>query len=121
MIYCIPKKNYPKKGQHNEEIVYKDQNDFEWKIARIENGFIIGYFGDDYFSPNSFECELEEGITFRINNTRCILIQDTNFDTFVHFRTILNQGFTDDIWDVFEELFTERLQINSERLECEVL
>ncbi|MES3018191.1 MAG: hypothetical protein V4721_10450 [Bacteroidota bacterium] len=121
MIYAIPNDNYPKTDQFTEEIIYKDENDFEWRIARIVNGFIVKYFGDVYFSPTTFECELKTGKTVRIKNTLCIFFKETDFDTFYHVREVIKKGYTDDIWDTFEELFTDRLNENKDVLESEVI
>lgn len=119
MIYCIPSKDYPNKEQFIEELEYKDENDFIWKIARIENGFIIKYFGDEYFKDNTFECELLSGNWISINNTNCIFFKDADFDAFCEMRDILKNGYTDDIWDTLNDFFTERFNQNEDILECE--
>lgn len=119
MIYCIPPENYPKQGFFIEEFSYRDENDFEWKIARVENGFIVKYFGDDYFKDKYFSCELKNGSWVTINNTNCIFFKDESFDAFYEMRNILKNGYTDDIWETFEELFTERFEHSSDFLECE--
>ena len=49
MIYCLDPKMYPAPDQLIEEISYRDENDFEWKIARVQNGFFVKYLGDEYF------------------------------------------------------------------------
>jgi hypothetical protein len=36
MIYAVTPQKYPQ--NFIEEIKYKDENDFEWRIARVENG-----------------------------------------------------------------------------------
>ena len=48
MIYCLKPELYPTPEQTLEEISYRDENDFEWKIARVENEFSAMYFGKDY-------------------------------------------------------------------------
>jgi len=41
MIYCVAPELYPKEEHRLEELVYKDQNNFEWRIARIKSGLMI--------------------------------------------------------------------------------
>ena len=121
MIYCVPIEQYPKEGMFIEELSYKDENDFEWKIARIENGFMVRYFGDEYFKENTFECELSNGEWVRVKNTNCIFFQDVDFETFCEVRNIIKIGYTDDIWETFEELFTERFEHDRGMLESEMV
>jgi hypothetical protein len=121
MIYCVDAKIYPKEGQFIEELKYKDENDFEWRICRIKNGFMVRYFGDEYFKDNTFSFELSNGKIIRINNTNCIFFNDTNFDTFCEVRTILKNGFTDDIWEVFEDLLRTRFEHDEGFLESEIV
>jgi hypothetical protein len=117
----MPLDDYPSKEQFVEEITYEDKNGFEWRIARVENGFIVAYFGASYFSPKTFECQIHQRKRKRIKNTNCVFVQNTDFDTFCHFRNILQAGYTDTIWETFEEFFTERLRQNDDILECEVV
>ena len=121
MIYCVPIENYPKNGQFIEEHTYKDENDFEWRVARIKNGFMVRYFGTPYFQDNRFDCDLPNGQNIQIKNTNCIFFQDTGFETFYHVRQILQNGYTDDIWETFTELFTERFEHDLGLLESEML
>lgn len=121
MIYCIAPENYPKPGFFIEEFSYQDENDFQWKIARVENGFIVKYFGPDYFKDKYFSCELNNGKSVMINNTNCIFFQDGSFEAFYDMRTILKNGYTDDIWECFEEFFTERFEHSSDILESEIV
>lgn len=121
MIYAIPIEKYPKEGQFIEELKYHDENDFEWRLARVMNGVMIRYFGDSYFKENTFECELNTGETIRVKNTNCIFVQDETFDTFFNIRNILKTGYTDDIWETLEELFTERLNQDKGLLESELV
>jgi len=120
MIYCIPIENYPTPDKFLEELVYKDENDFEWRIARVVNGFIVRYFGDDYFKDSFFDCDLKDMSMVRVKNTNCIFIQDENFETFCEVREIIKSGYTDDIWEVFEEMFTERFEHDKGMLESEI-
>ena len=121
MIYCVPIEQYPKEGMFIEELSYKDENDFEWRIARIENGFMVRYFGNDYFKENTFECHLKSGKLIKVNNTNCIFFNDTDFETFCNVRTVLQNGFTDEIWETFEDLLTERFEHDKGMLESEMI
>jgi len=121
MIYCVPIENYPTEKMFVEELYYKDENGFEWRIARIQNGFMVRYFGDDYFKENTFECELKSGETVRVNNTNCIFVEDVDFDTFCEVRDIIKEGYTDEIWETFEEMFTERFECDRGMLESEMI
>ena len=120
MIYCLPIEQYPKEGEFIEELSCKDENHCDWKIARIKNGFIIRYFDFEYFLEKRFHCELTNGQTVTILNTNCIFIQDTDFDTFCLVRDVIKNGFTDEIWDTFEEMFTERFEHDKGLLACEM-
>jgi hypothetical protein len=119
MVYCMPIETYPTEGLFIEENLYFDENNFEWRIARVNNGFFVKYFGDGYFKDEMFCCELKDGKTYFIKNTNCIFFQDPDFETFVEMRDILKNGFTDDIWESIEMFLTERLNICTDILECE--
>ena len=120
MIYAIPSDNYPKEGQFIEEHSYKDENDFEWRIARINNGFMIRYFGDPYFSEKYFSIDAN-GKHYLVNNTNCIFFRDSSFETFCDLRDILKEGYTDEIWESFAEFFEERFIHNEGFLESEIV
>lgn len=119
MIYCVEKDIYPKEGQFIEEIKYLDENGFEWRIARIQNGFMVQYFGSDYFKQTTFDFKLKNGNPIKIRNTNCIFFKDSSFETFCLVRDILKNGFTDEIWEIFEELFQERFNLDDGILESE--
>jgi hypothetical protein len=119
MIYAIKPEHYPEPEQRLEELTYKDENDFEWRISRINNGFIVKYFGDSYFKEKFFCCQLKSDQIVRVNNTNCIFFQDASFETFCIVRDILKNGFTDDIWECFEEFFTERFEHDKGMIESE--
>lgn len=121
MIYCVDIEMYPKEGQFLEELKYKDENEFEWRICRIENGFMVRYFGDDYFKESVFSFDLKNGKRIQIRNTNCIFFKDTDFDTFCEVRNILKNGFTDDIWGIFEELLQERFENDEGFIESEII
>lgn len=121
MIYCLdPTTTYPQPGQFLEEITYKDENGFEWRIARVNNGFFVRYYGDSYFRESVFECETIRGDRIMVYNTGCLFFATTDFETFCHVRDILKNGWTDDIWDIFTELFTERFNQSNRLLEIEI-
>lgn len=119
MIYSTNKQLYPTKGQFMEESRYFDENGFEWNIARVNNGFFVKYEGDEYFSEKYFYIELNNGKRLKITNTNCLFVKCVDFDTFYHFRDILKNGFTDDIWDIIEELFLERFNQDEGFIESE--
>jgi len=112
---------YPISKMLIEEISYKDENDFLWKIARVENGFFVKYFGDSYFKYNVFECDLKSGFNIKVNNTNCIFINDTDFETFAEVRNVIKIGYTDEIWEVFQEMFEERFEHDLSMLESEIV
>lgn len=121
MIYCLKPETYPNPEQTIEEIIYQDENYFEWRIARVENGFFVKYFGDPYFRDPYFSCNLKGDKHILINNTNCIFINDTQFDTFEEIRNLIKMGYTDDIWEKFEEMFVKRFTDNNELLESEIV
>ena len=121
MVYCLDLKLYPIKNQFIEEIKYKDENDLEWRIARVQNGFFVRYFGHDYFCENSFDCQIDSGKTIRVKNTNCIFFQDANFETFCEMRNILKTGWTDDIWESIQDFLTIRLQQSTGLIESEII
>lgn len=121
MIYCVPPEIYPTSNQSIEEVIYRDENDFEWKISRVQNGFFIRYFGDPHFQDDYFSCDLDSGEHILINNTNCIFIQDSSFETFEEVRNIIKIGYTDDIWEAFEEMFEERFEHDKGILESEIV
>ncbi len=112
---------YPTPDLFIEELVYKDENDFEWRIARIEGGFMVKFFGVEYFTETYFDFTVSTGKHFLLNNTGCIFFKDTDFETFAEMRDVLKNGYTDEIWEVFEDLFTERFEQDESILECEVV
>lgn len=122
MIYCLdPTTTYPKESQFLEEMKYKDENGFEWRIARVQNGFFVRYYGGSYFKESAFSCETKNGENIRVSNTGCLFFATTDFDTFCHVRNIVKTGYTDDIWDAFTDLFTERFNHSTGMLESEIL
>lgn len=121
MIYSVDVSLYPNEGQFIEEIIYKDENEFEWRIARTNNGFMIRYFGDPYFKGNIFRCESPKGELIRIKNTGCIFFKDADFETFCEVRNTLKNGWTDEIWETFEDLFNERIKYDEGLLESEII
>ena len=52
MIYSTEIKEFPNKVQYSQCYSYKDENGFEWKIAMVENGFFVAYFGDHILKTN---------------------------------------------------------------------
>lgn len=120
MIYALWPDAYPKDNQFIEEHSYRDENDFEWRICRVNNGFFVKYFGDSYFKEKFFCCTTSKDKLHKVNNTNCIFFQDASFDTFCDMRNILMNGFTDDIWDSIIEFFTERFEHDPGIVESEI-
>lgn len=120
MIYSMPIEKFPNTEQYQECHTYQDENDFDWKIARVQNGFFVAYFGDPYFKDKYFDLEVN-GKSKLLLNSGCFFIQDTDFDTFYEFRTILKEGWTDDIWESIGEFLSERLENDDGLMECEVV
>ena len=121
MLYCVEPSIYPKQNQFIEEITYNDENDLEWKIARVENGFFVRYFGDKYFSYNIFCVTTKLGELIKIQNTNCIFFQNADFDTFCEMRNIIKIGWTDDIWEAISYLLTERFNHDLGMIESEII
>lgn len=121
MLYCVEPNIYPKHNQAIEEISYKDENDFEWKIARVQNGFFVRYFGDKYFSDNIFCITTKLGELIKVQNTNCIFFQNADFDTFCEMRNIIKTGWTDDIWEAISDLLTERFNHDLGMIESEII
>lgn len=120
MIYSTPIEKFPNTKQYQECHTYKDENDIAWKIARVENGFFVGYFGDPYFKEKYFYLNIN-GKSKLLLNSGCFFIQCTDFNTFYEFRTILKKGWTDDIWESIGELLSERLANDDGLMECEIV
>lgn len=123
MIYSTEIEKFPNEEQYLECHSYQDEDNFEWKIARVQNGFFVAYFGDPYFKDKYFDFDQigETKERLLLNNTGCFFIQNTEFETFYEFRTILKEGWTDDIWDSIGEFLAERLNHDSGLMECEIV
>lgn len=119
MIYCVDPKLWPTGDDLVELISYRDENDFEWQMARLKDSFMVRYCGVDYFKEGKFYIELPMGRSKVVKNTNCILFKDGSFDCFVEVRNVLKIGYTDEIWETFEELFQERFLHSDEILESE--
>ena len=120
MIYSTEIEKFPNAEQYQECYTYQDENHFDWKIARVQNGFFVAYFGDSYFKDKYFDLEVN-GKGKLLLNSGCFFIQDTDFDTFYEFRTILKEGWTDDIWESIGEFLSERLENDDGLMECEIV
>jgi hypothetical protein len=119
MIYCIPTDDYDKHKPFLEELSYNDENSYEWRIARTKKGFLVKYFGVDYFKDSEFNFTTTKGEHFRIKNTNCIQFLDDDFEAFCDMRDIIMNGWTDEIWGAIEELFQERFEHDTRILESE--
>ncbi len=120
MIYCLAPELYPDKDKYIEELTYRDKNDFEWRIARIKDGFMVKFCGDMYFKDTTFNGVLSTGKIFQIKNTNCIFFQNNDFEIFCDVRDVITGGWTDDIWELMTEFFAERLNVNNELIESEI-
>jgi hypothetical protein len=120
MIWSIDISLFPAGEATMECHTYQDENNFEWKVTRVENGFFVAYFGDPYFMESTFSLEVSEGKYIRIRNTGCFFVESTDFDVFYDFRNILKAGYTDEIWDAIEEFLTERLKADPGLTEYEI-
>ncbi len=118
MIFSAEKKDFPTDSMSTEINSYNDQNDFEWKIAMVKNGFFIGYFGDEYFLESKFEIT-DNLDTHLLKNTGCFFIESLDFEVFCEFRNILKEGFTDDIWDSIQEFIQLRFDLTGILMTCE--
>lgn len=119
MIYLVNSELYPNEDMYIEENFYTDENGFEWKIARVENGFFARYLGVSYFYDRFFNVEVGDKI-FKVFNTHNIFFQDASFETFYYFRDILKNGFTDEIWECIHELLEARFMCDSSMLSSEI-
>ncbi len=111
---------YPDKEHCIEELTYKDQNDFEWKIARVKNGFMVKFCGDMYFKDTVFVAVLDDGKHVQVKNTNCIFFQNTDVEVFCDVRDVIIGKWTDDIWELITEFFAERLNVINELIESEI-
>lgn len=119
MIYCVSEESYPKLGEIIEEISYSDENDFEWKVARTKKEFYVKYCGDKYFSNDLFVCDVGEEEFIKIKNTNCFLFEDVDFEFFCDIRDVVKLGQTDEIFDYFGGLLTNRLSKSKSILDSE--
>ena len=99
---------------------YKDKNDFEWLVSRVENGFLVRFLGIDYFKEDRFCFDLPNGEYIEIKNTNCLFFNTPDFDTYYEVRELIKNEFTDDIWEAFEEMLEERLLHDTGRLLSEI-
>lgn len=121
MIYCFEPKTYPTLKQAIEQVIYLDENGQVWKIARVKNGFFVRYFGDSYFKETYFSVDLTTGEHILIKNTNCVFIESSDFETFELVRNVIKNGYTDEIWETFEDLFRERLEHNKALIQSEIV
>lgn len=122
MIYSMPINNFPKEGQYHNCYSHNDMNRQEWKIAIVENGFVLAYFGKDYLKQNSllilFEGEPESKL---INNTGCFFWQTKDLDVYSSIRETIIHGFTDDVYCMIRDCISERLLNDPGLVECEII
>ena len=120
MIYSTELDKFPNEEKSKEINSYKDENGMVWKIALVDNGFFVAYYGIPYFKETYFHFEIEDKPVF-IKNTGCFFIQSIDFDIFCDFRDILKNENTDDIWDSIGEFIAERLENDNGLMACEIV
>lgn len=84
-------------GLQNIDIITEELNDLNdnpWLITYADNGVIITYIGDDVFI-NDFITDSDI-----YENTGCIALKGID----INFKVMITSNYTDDIWDIFEEL-----------------
>lgn len=121
MIYLVPMTHFPSPEKAIETLSYNDDNGYEWRIARVERGFFLAYFGSKYFMETYLDVCITPTKNKIIINTGCFVFKDADFETFCIIRDILKNGCTDDIWEALEEALEERLRIDPRLTEYEVL
>lgn len=112
MIYSLDPAKYPQGDMLIEELIYKDLNELEWRIARTKVGFVVKYCGEPYFKTNNFSCEISDNKIITIKNTGVVVFMNTDFNSFCEIRTVLTTNYTDGIWECFQGLFTVRLHLH---------
>ena len=110
MIYSLKPSEYPQGDALIEELVYKDLNEVEWRIARSPQGFVVKYFGKPSLKGEDFDCEILPEKFLKIKNTGVVFFLTTDFNSFCDVRTVLTENHTDFIWTVFKALFSERFK-----------
>lgn len=71
MIYSMPIEKFPNTEQYQECHTYQDENDFDWKIARVQNGFFVAYFGDPYLFQSLLFC----GYDWKISRSKSDILR----------------------------------------------
>jgi hypothetical protein len=112
-----------------ESVEYKDVSNNIWKLHRTDEGIFFGFFGDPHEKKPFFEVFIDsyvvtesgyEGGLIHINNTGRYFIDSTTFKAFITVRDILKRCSTKAIWKKVEKMFEERLQFDTNLLDCEL-
>lgn len=119
MIYAIEKEDFKVEDIIRTDII-KDGNDFQWEIYHIRDGYILSYVGDKYFFENYFLCELEHEEIY-VKNTNYIHIKKNENISISKITTIIQNKYTDDIYEFLSNLFSLRLKNNPKLLKTEFL
>ena len=125
MFYSVDISSFP---LGNEIInTYRDQNDLEWKIATVDDGIYIGYFGDEHFKDTYLEVKFLNTNAI-LTNTGCFFIgkkdlkdDDQMFEVFVENRDMIKENYTDDIWEMISQEVSDRISKTGIILDCELI
>lgn len=121
MLYFVSKDAYPtSEADLKEELSLLDKNGLEWRMLGTPNGFYVRYIGREYFAEESFAFFLESGEKVMVKNTQCLFVKNKSTATFSSYRRVIEQHYTDDIWEFFEEVLGARLAVNPELMESEI-
>jgi len=98
----------------------KDLNYFTWNIVILSDKFYIRYLGISYFSEITLTVTKPSGESLQIKNHNCFLIPEVTELEVNNYIKLISTNYTDNIWESFEEIFTERFKSNDELLESEL-
>lgn len=115
MIYSIPKSEFPKSISAS----LRDLNDFSWDVAQDEKGFYIQFNGPLFFQDTYLTAQGAMGYHL-INNTGTFFFPKGHQD-FLQIKNLITANFTDEIWEYFESIFSERLKDNLTLLASEIV
>lgn len=109
--------DFPK--EYIEKNVIQDCNEFNWEIAVTEDGIFFKYLGDEYFKDDSFEIDYDMVLLY-IYNTGCFYFETKDLlNSYLKYRDLIINNYTDDIWDCLLHDLTERIMITETILPCE--
>lgn len=115
-IHFLDRKFVPLEGSVIGEHTWQDENELPWRILQLENGFVLKFEGDEYFSPDVFRVENQE---VPVVNTRIAYFQHGSLDDYCELRDTIRSNSTDDIWAYFEKLLFKRFESDKSLLTAE--